>query len=171
MSPLSTRWLAALGALVVAGTCVRCALAAPAGESKIAVIVSSRDPGVQTMDPGMLRNIYLKKVFVDPQGHAYIPVNLPPDSRLRQAFSRAAIGMSELRLQNYWNQQYFQGVSPPFVLESEAAVAEFVAKTPGAIGYVEPCFVTADVHTVQLLTLPAGASLQAAAACPGHASR
>ena len=74
--------------------------------------------------------------------------------------------MSELRLQNYWNQQYFQGVSPPYVLGSEAAVVEFVAKTPGAIGYVEPCFVTADVAIVQLLTLPAAAFLQPAAACP-----
>ena len=145
-------------------------MAAPAGEARIAVIVSSRDHGVQRIDPGMLRNIFLKKVFVDPQGHAYIPVNLPPDSRLRQAFSRAAIGMSEPRLQNYWNQQYFQGVSPPFVLGSEAAVVEFVAKTPGAIGYVEPCFVTADVHTVQLLTLPAAASLQSIGTCPGHAT-
>ena len=170
MAPLSARWLAVLGAVVVAGTCVRCAIAAQTGESSIAVIVSSRDRGVQTMDPGMLRNIYLKKIFVDPQGHAYIPVNLPPDSRLRQAFSRAAIGMSELRLQNYWNQQYFQGVSPPYVLGSEAAVVEFVAKTPGAIGYVKPCFVTADVHAVLLLTLPAASSLQPAGACPDRAT-
>jgi len=170
MPPLSTRWLAVLGVLVVAGTCARCAMAAQAGESKIAVIVSSRDHDVPAIDPGMLRNIYLKKVFVDPQGHAYIPVNLPPDSKLRQAFFRTAIGMSELRLQNYWNQQYFQGVSPPFVLGSEAAVVEFVAKTPGAIGYVEPCFVTADVSTVQLLTLPAAASFQSAGACPARAT-
>ena len=171
MPPLSARWLAVLVVLVVAGTCARCAMAAQAGESKIAVIVSSRDHGVQTIDPGMLRNIYLKKIFVDPQGHVYIPVNLPPDSRLRQVFSRVAIGMSEPRLQNYWNQQYFQGVSPPYVLASEAAVVEFVAKTPGAIGYVEPCFVTADVHIVQLLTLPAAASLPTAGACPGRVTR
>ncbi|MHB1272820.1 MAG: type 2 periplasmic-binding domain-containing protein [Rhodanobacter sp.] len=170
MPPLSTRWLAVLGVLVVAGTCARYAMAAQAGESKIAVIVSSRDHDVPAIDSGMLRNIYLKKVFVDPQGHAYIPVNLPPDSKLRQAFFRTAIGMSELRLQNYWNQQYFQGVSPPFVLGSEAAVVEFVAKTPGAIGYVEPCFVTADVSTVQLLTLPAAASFQSAGACPVRAT-
>ena len=171
MPPLSTRWLVALGAFIVAGTFARYTMAAQAGESKIAVIVSSRDHDVATIDPGTLRNIYLKKVFVDPQGHAYIPVNLPPDSRLRQAFFRTAIGMSELRLQNYWNQQYFQGVSPPYVLGSEAAVVEFVAKTPGAIGYVEPCFVTADVHAVQLLTLPAAASLQPATACPVRAAR
>ncbi len=168
MPPIFTRWLVVLGVLVVAGTGVRCAMAAQAGESRIAVIVSSRDHGAQTVDPGTLRNIYLKKVFVDPHGHAYIPVNLPPESRLRQAFSRAAIGMSELRLQNYWNQQYFQGVSPPFVLGSEAAVVEFVAKTPGAIGYVEPCFVSADVQAVQILTLPAAESLPPAAACPGR---
>ncbi len=170
MPSLSSRRLVVLGVLVVAGTFARYAKAAPAGESKIAVIVSSHAHDAQAIDPGMLRNIYLKKIFVDPQGHAYIPVNLPPDSRLRQAFSRAAIGMSELRLQNYWNQQYFQGVSPPYVLGSEAAVVEFVAKTPGAIGYVKPCFVTADVHAVLLLTLPAASSLQPAGACPDRAT-
>ena len=171
MSPLSARWLAVWGALVVVGACARPAIAAGSGESRIAIIVSGRDHGVQTIDPGMLRNIYLKKIFVDSQGHAYIPVNLPPDSRLRQAFSRTVTGMSELRLQNYWNQQYFQGVSPPYVLGSEAAVVEFVARTPGAIGYVEPCFVTTDVHVVQLLTLPAAASFQPATACPYRAPR
>ena len=160
-----------LGAFIVAGTFVRYTMAAQAGESKIAVIVSSHARDVPAIDPGMLRNIYLKKIFVDPQGHAYIPVNLPPDSKLRQAFSRTAIGMSELRLQNYWNQQYFQGVSPPYVLGSEAAVVEFVAKTPGAIGYVEPCFVTTDVATVQLLTVPVAASFVPAEACPVRAAR
>ena len=37
---------------------------------------------------------------------------------------------------DYWNTQYFQGVSPPYVLASEDAVLEFVATTPGSIGYV-----------------------------------
>ena len=89
MPPLSTRRLVVLGAFIVAGIFARYTMAAQAGESKIAVIVSSRDHDVAAIDPGTLRNIYLKKVFVDPQGHAYIPVNLPPDSKLRQAFSAA----------------------------------------------------------------------------------
>lgn len=168
MSPLSTRRLVVLGVLVVAGGFARYAISAQAGESKIAVIVSSHAHDVPAIEPGVLRNIYLKKIFLGPQGQAYIPVNLPPDSKLRQAFSRAVIGMSELRLQNYWNQQYFQGISPPYVLGSEAAVVKFVAKTPGAIGYVEPCFVTPAVYTIQLLTIHPATPGQTPAGCPAH---
>ena len=142
-----------LGVLAACCSLAGKSLPARAGESKIAVIASRRDKGTLAISPSMLRDIYLKKTFLDQQGHAYIPVNLPPNNTLRRAFSRSVIEMSESRLQDYWNRQYFQGVSPPYVLGSQAAVVEFVAKTPGAIGYVEPCFLTPDVYTVLQLTL------------------
>ncbi len=155
-----------LGVLVAHCSLVGYSFPARAGESKIAIIASSRDHDVLAISPSMLRDIYLKKTFLDQQGHAYIPVNLPPDNTLRRAFSRSVIEMSESRLQNYWNRQYFQGVSPPYVLGSQAAVVEFVAKTPGAIGYVEPCFLTPDVYTVLLLTLHWTPSVASTARCP-----
>ncbi|NDU92656.1 MAG: hypothetical protein G3I10_08635 [Ferrovum sp.] len=169
MVPFNRQLLAFLGVLVALGGCACSAFSAPADESKIAVIASSRDHDVQTIDPGMLRDIYLKKIFLDPQGHAYIPVNLPPDDTLRREFSRSVIKMSESRLQNYWNRQYFQGVSPPYVLGSQTAVVEFVAETPGAIGYVEPCFLTPDVYTVLLLTLHGTPSTEPMERCPAPA--
>lgn len=142
-----------LGVLGACSSLVGYSFPARAGESKIAVIASRRDNDTLSISPSMLRDIYLKKTFLDQQGHVYIPVNLPPDNTLRRAFSRSVIEMSESRLQDYWNRQYFQGISPPYVLGSQAAVVEFVAKTPGAIGYVEPCLLTPDVYTVLLLTL------------------
>jgi hypothetical protein len=42
-------------------------------------------------------------------------------------------------MERYWNEQYFKGISPPFVLSSMEAVRRFVASTPGAIGYVLDC--------------------------------
>jgi hypothetical protein len=42
-------------------------------------------------------------------------------------------------MEDYWREQYFHGVLPPRVLESEQAVALFVGATPGAIGYVASC--------------------------------
>jgi len=121
-------------------------------EGKIAVIVSSQAP-IKSINNSTLRSIYLKKIFLSKQGQALIPVNLPADDPLRRAFSRSTIHMSDHQLRNYWNRRYFQGISPPYVLGSQEAVVRFVANTPGAIGYVDPCYLNPSVH--QVLLLPA----------------
>lgn len=150
--------LAALCGLLGAG---RTVAAAPA---RIAVIVGPSAPRI-ALSHGTLRDIYLMKVFVDRDGHRLIPVNLPPESPLREAFTRALIRMSDNRLQDYWNRQYFQGVSPPYVLASPQAVVRFVASTPGAIGYVPACALDTSVQVALWLPLPAGSDASAAA-CP-----
>lgn len=121
-------------------------------EGELAVIVSSNSP-VRSIDHSTLRSIYLKKIFLSKHGEVLIPVNLPADDPLRRAFSRSAIHMSDSQLRTYWNRRYFQGVSPPYVLGSQEAVVRFVASTPGAIGYVDPCYLNATVR--QVLLLPA----------------
>lgn len=134
-----------------------------AGE-QVAVVVSSKLSGVE-LDDATLRAIYLKKIFLDRTGTSLIPVNLPPDSPLRQLFARGVIHMGESQLRDYWNRRYFQGVSPPYVLGSQKAVVRFIASTPGAIGYVRPCFADSTVRKVLLLELP-GTLKDAAESCP-----
>lgn len=131
--------------------------ASAATPPRIAVIVGASAPRL-VLDRDLLRDIYLKKIFVDKEGHRLIPVNLPPESPVREAFARTLIRMPDSRLQDYWNRQYFQGVSPPYVLASQQAVARFVASTPGAIGYVSACFLGPDVHVVLWLPPPAESS-------------
>ncbi|MDE2155016.1 MAG: hypothetical protein KGJ32_03855 [Xanthomonadaceae bacterium] len=140
---------------------------APAGETQVAVIVSGRAPRV-SFDQAMLRAIYLKKIFIGPDGRRLIPVNLPPGNPLRDAFSHVLIDMRDAQLQEYWNRQYFQGTSPPYVLGSQKAVVRFVAETPGAIGYVWPCHVDSSVRTVLLISLSAPATGQDPEACPAN---
>jgi hypothetical protein len=67
------------------------------------------------------------------------PVNLPASNAVRRAFSQCVLGELPQAMENYWRQMYFHGVLPPHVVESEQAVALFVASTPGAIGYVSSC--------------------------------
>lgn len=136
-------------------------------QEQIAVIVSSRTPPV-TVDITTLRGIYLKKIFIDKQGNSLIPVNLPPDNPLRHAFSHAAIHMSDTQLRNYWNQRYFQGVSPPYVLGSQDAMVQFVANTPGAIGYIKPCYLDESVRQILFLPMPAEMAHDTATQCPPH---
>lgn len=51
-------------------------------------------------------------------------------------------------MEAYWNTQYFQGISPPYVVASEAAMLRFIASTFGAIGYILPCHLDASVQVV-----------------------
>jgi ABC-type phosphate transport system substrate-binding protein len=126
---------------------------AAAADEAIAIIVPSPPPAIQ-FDLLTLRDIFLKRISIDRLGTGLIPLNLPPDHPLRQAFSQALLGASPRDLQNYWNQRYFHGVSPPYVLSSDEAILRFVAKTPGAIGYVAPCDVDARVKEVARIPVP-----------------
>lgn len=122
-------------------------------QPQIAVITAPEAPHM-TLDRDTLRNVYLKRIFVDQNGQRLNPVNLPADSPLRDAFVRSILHMRDAQLQDYWDRQYFQGVSPPYVLGSQDAVVRFVAVTPGAVGYVALCHVDATVRVALLIPLP-----------------
>ncbi|HVI55999.1 MAG TPA: hypothetical protein VM621_13225 [Luteibacter sp.] len=130
------------------------AQSALAAQVQVAVITAPAEPRL-SFDRDILRNIYLKRIFVDNDGVKLTPVNLPAHSPLRDAFTRTILHMSEQPMQDYWDKQYFQGVSPPYVLASDEAVVRFVAATPGAVGYVASCHADASVRVVMLLPLPA----------------
>ena len=120
---------------------------------EIAVIVARDTPDFK-LNAALLRDIYLKKIFLDEREREFIPLNLPADHALRRAFSLALFNKDAQELQNYWNQRYFHGIIPPYVLGSPQAVVQFVAKTPGAIGYVTPCDLDSRVKEVLSLTVP-----------------
>lgn len=98
-------------------------------------------PATATLHPdrAMLVNIFKRRMRVDKQGKSLIPVNLPVEHPLRSVFSILLFGQQPETMERYWNEQYFKGVSPPYVLSSMEAVRRFIASTPGAIGYVLNC--------------------------------
>jgi len=119
----------------------------------IVVIVSGNSPDY-SIQRVKLRDIYLKKIFLDDSGQPFIPVNLPPGNPLRRSVTEILFNKTIQQLQNYWNQRYFQGIAPPYVLDSQEAVVQFVAKTPGAIGYIASCRLDARVKPVLTLPIP-----------------
>lgn len=82
-------------------------------------------------------------------------VNLPASHPLRRSFTQQIYGRNPEELEDYWRDQYFHGVLPPFVLGSEEAVIRLVASTPGAIGYISVCNVD---HRVSVLLRLEGSS-------------
>lgn len=120
---------------------------AVAADAEIAVVASARAPD-RMLPAEALARIFRRKMLYWPDGIKIEPVNLPATDPLRQAFSRHVLKMELAELEDYWNQQYFHGIFPPYVLASQEAVLRFVADNPGAIGYVAGCAVDARVVVV-----------------------
>jgi len=125
----------------------------PAEELRLAVISGSAPPQIAS-DRRSLRDVFLKRVTIDRTGLRLVPLNLPPASVLRRAFSESLLGRAPQRLERYWNERYFQGVSPPYVVRSQEAMLRFVAATPGAVGYVLACRVDGRVRVLARLPVP-----------------
>jgi hypothetical protein len=123
-------------------------------EDDLAVITGPRKPSI-AFSRVNLQDIFLKRIQVDDSGNPLVALNLPPDEALREAFSLDVLGRRPGAMQRYWTEQYFHGISPPFVVRSPEAMLRFVAETPGAVGYVAACLVDKRVQVVARLPVPA----------------
>jgi ABC-type phosphate transport system substrate-binding protein len=93
-------------------------------------------------------SVFLKKRRFWEDGAPIVALNREPGSPIREIFSRRVLGTDSTRLAAYWNEQYFQGIFPPAMLESSAAVKRYVAADRNAIGYIEASEVDDSVRVV-----------------------
>ncbi len=115
------------------------------------VVITSKKSRINTLSSTELRKIYLKiKIFH--KGERIIPVNLPPNSRVRQIFYEKVIGLDYEQLNMYWNERFFHGIEPPMVFKSPKAVLKFIQTVPGSIGYVPAETLTPQIKkTVKII--------------------
>mgnify|MGYP000332427680 CR=1 FL=1 len=113
----------------------------------IAVIMSERSD-INQLSVEQVRHIFLRKQHLTAQGERWIPVNLSAHNVVRQAITEQVLQLTASELERYWSEQYFSGVSPPYVLASEEAVLRFVSETPNAIGYILNCHADVGVKAV-----------------------
>jgi hypothetical protein len=112
------------------------------------LVVTGHQVEAKEMTLKRVENIFLKKTLVNSQGTRWIPLNLNPDHPIRQAFSQTLFKQRPEDMEAYWNDQYFQGITPPYVVSSEEAMVRFIASTLGAIGYILPCHLDSRVQVV-----------------------
>lgn len=80
---------------------------------------------------------FLKKTTRWPDGEVIRPVDQAQDSGVRRRFTEDVLNRSVAAVRSYWQQIIFSGRDlPPPELGSDAEIVKFVAKHPGAIGYV-----------------------------------
>lgn len=106
----------------------------------IAVIVSSQQNVADLkLSTKNLNLIYWRKQLFWPKGLPIKPVNLRSQHPLRIQFSKTTLGSTPESQIEYWNGQYFNGILPPYSVNSEEAVIRYVSETKGAIGYIDAC--------------------------------
>lgn len=126
------------------------AFTATDAQAQYQVIVNSA-AGMTEISAADLSKIFLKKSAKLPSGEAAKPVDMPPSSATREAFSKAVHGRGAAQVESYWQQQIFAGKDvPPDVKGSDADVVAFVSANPGAIGYVSAGASVSGVKVVKV---------------------
>ncbi|MCH9848642.1 MAG: hypothetical protein K0U18_01925 [Betaproteobacteria bacterium] len=147
--------------LIVASAMILPSLSlAKENQTIIAVVVSSQQKASElNLSAKNLNLIYWRKQLFWPQGIQIKPVNLNAKNAVRIQFSEAVLGGSPETQIDYWNGQYFNGILPPYSVNSEEAVLRYVSNTKGAIGYVNACNLDERVQSLFWL-MPGGEILK-----------
>ena len=130
--------------------CLATALLVPApavpDERALAIIVHP-ERSVE-LDMEDVAHIYLRRRRLWADGTPIVALNREPETAARTTFSRRVLRADPAQLEGYWNERYFEGIFPPTVLSSGAAVKRYVAADRNAIGYIEWKDVDASVRVV-----------------------
>ncbi|MDF2772117.1 MAG: hypothetical protein K0S86_1611 [Geminicoccaceae bacterium] len=103
------------------------------------VVIVNDQNAVSAMPRAQVSRYFLKKISRWDSGAVAMPVDLPADSPVREAFTRRVLAKSVTSVKAYWQQQIFSGREvPPPEKPSDDAVLEFVRMHAAAIAYVSP---------------------------------
>lgn len=115
-------------------------------------IIAHPDTKAAGISKDELANLYLDKAKSLPDGTSADPVDQPEGSAARAKFYEQVTGKSERQIKSYWSKRMFTGKGrPPQTLSGDDAVKAYVAKTPGAIGYIDGQSVDGSVKILLIL--------------------
>lgn len=115
------------------------------------IIIVGRASPLRNIELGDLRRSFSGDPVAEPGGSKLIPLNHPPKTPDRVAFDQMVLGMSPENVANFWIDRKIRGQSgPPRTVSSLSILLGVVSRLPGAIGYVRPQYVTAEVRALNV---------------------
>lgn len=121
--------------LVVAGVLILASMTAWAGSVKV---VANQSVRANAISADELKSVFLEEKNSLHDGTRVEPV-LAKGGAAHEAFVKDYLGKSDSVLQTYYRSLVFSGRgSMPKILHSDEEVMAYVARTRGAIGYVDP---------------------------------
>ena len=134
------------------GLVLACLLPITAGAQEGYRVITHPDVGADTLTRTQIADLFLKKKKEWGQDLPARPVVLKVHA-VEDAFCNDVIGRSSIAVKKYWQRQIFTGRgTPPEEMKQEADLVAFVARTPGAIGFVSPN-AEIDTNRVQVVTV------------------
>lgn len=114
-------------------------------------VVANNGIGVASMTAKEAKKIWLGKSR-SLGGVSVKVVDLPKGNTSRNLFYSSVVKKSEQKLKGYWAKIVFSGKGiPPKIFKTDAEVVHWVAKTPGALGYVDRSAVDDSVKVLLII--------------------
>jgi ABC-type phosphate transport system substrate-binding protein len=128
------------------------AVAGPAhGEALPFKIIAHPDVPTSSVSKATLAQIFLRTRTRWDGGDKAKPVDQAATSPLKAAFAKLILDRDLDSLKAYWDQQVFSGKGvPPPEKPNDAAVAAYIASTPGAVGYIAATSRVEGLKTLEL---------------------
>lgn len=125
---------------VVLATALAVAVMAFVGEAQEYVVIANSANPLNEISARRLADIFLGKASYWPNSKlAARPVDLPPVSPHRIAFSKAVLRRSVGEIESYWQGRIFSGRgTPPPARLFESHIVVYVQENEGGVGYVSP---------------------------------
>jgi len=122
----------------------------PIAESRAdVVVIANPRSGIDRLSRDEVINIFLGRFRQLPSGLSVQPVDLPATQPEKAIFYLRLVNKDLSEINAYWSRLVFSGrTSPPVQAKSTDDLLDFIAKTPGAIGYVERSKVDSRVKLV-----------------------
>ncbi len=117
------------------------------------LVVMGKAFALDKMSIKQLENIYRRKTIINQAGERWNPIHLSANDPLRIAFTQKLFQQPPEVMEAYWNTQYFQGIMPPYAVNSVEAMLRVLETTPGSIGYILPCQLDKRVKVIIKLTV------------------
>jgi ABC-type phosphate transport system substrate-binding protein len=107
------------------------------GESSPTVLVfAHRSVPVSRLNADELRAIFRTDTRYWSDGKKIVPLNLPPQNKIRAEFDRAVLGMEFEAMTKFWIDRLIRGGSrAPRTVSSNSLAMKVVSRLPGSIGY------------------------------------
>lgn len=122
----------------------------------VAVITHIDNP-LHTLTPANIKRIFLKQTLEFSDGNTVVVRTLPLDLHVTRAFYQAALEMNGNQWRTYWAQYEFSGQKlPPQELGDQETMRQWVAQTPGALGFIHVDWVDDSVKVLRALDIDSG---------------